>query len=101
MEMDRSEILSRRIADILNEKCPAFIETREGASVWHGCFCKAQTSESTEMEHCDCVWHITDSCVAGTWPHLDFINDKRRNKQESAKVFLEQAKQAIAKAEKD
>jgi hypothetical protein len=83
--------LSRQISAILQECCPAFVRKRdsESGSEWHYCHCNAQN-----MDPCDCVWQITDTCIAGTWPQLAFLKKLKKQQEEQLAMFLEQAKRA-------
>ncbi len=87
----RHEESARKISSILSECCPAFIRNRDSSagSEWHYCKCKAQN-----MNSCDCVWQHTDTCVAGTWLQLSFLNIKKQQDQKVSELALEQAKQA-------
>ena len=94
--------MDEKIAKILEFLCPAF--HRDGCSggvVWHHCSCLAQTpSGSAQLESCTCVWRSTDTCIAGTWPQLHFINETQETMQKNANVYLAEAKAAISKAKK-
>ena len=91
--MIKEKQLSVRIKSVLLGVCPAFVFTGRGASLWHGCDCKAQRGGP-----CDCVWHTTSTCIAGTWPQLTFVDEYHKERNKAAMVELAKAKAAIAKA---
>ena len=88
---------AEKIAKILNEHCPAFRrEHGAGAATWHECKCLAQCSHDVNsIESCTCVWHQTDTCVAGTWPQLAFVSEQKNQQRKRVDGYLEQAKKAI------
>ena len=89
-----------QVAKVLNKVCPAFVDTHTQSSVWHGCYCKAQASHAgDERQHCDCVWHLSDTCIAGTWPQLAFLSEKTQSQKVEANGWLKKAQQAITESE--
>lgn len=91
---------AQRIAEILAKRCPAFSYDKDcGLTVWHCCYCKAQTSGKNfdNLTPCTCVWHQTDTCIAGTWPQLAFINEKRQLTEQKANYWLAMAKKEALK----
>lgn len=91
-----NEKLAQRIKNVLIKTCPAFIYTGEGASLWHGCNCKAQSGPYGAAS-CTCVWHLTSNCIAGHWNQLDFVDEFHRKNAVKANAELEKAKAAINK----
>ena len=92
--MEHTEQLSIKISTVLQRACPAFKRIAGGAAEWHHCECKAVSGDP-----CTCVWHCTDTCIAGKWPQLSFVNDIPATKRKTAKIFLDKAQQAIAAAQ--
>lgn len=88
------ESLAERIKDVLNKVCPAFVYTGEGAALWHGCNCKAQ-SGIYDSAACTCVWHLTSNCIAGHWEQLDFVDEFHRKNAVAANNELQKAKTVI------
>ena len=85
-----------KIASILNKCCPAFYMDKEaGGATWHHCHCRAQTSKADYPQSCTCVWRTTDSCLAGKWPQLAFLNIDQQNAKELANKWLNKAESAI------
>ena len=81
---------SNKIAERLDKKCPAFRNDHgSGGSTWHHCFCLAQAG--TDDKHCTCVWHQTDTCLAGKWACLSFLKVEADIEQKRANGYLDQA----------
>jgi len=91
-----NEALATKVAEVLSVVCPAFSWAKNTPAVWHGCRCAAQVGE---YEPCVCVWHLRDTCLAGQWPQLDFLNRHYSLATKKANEMLQMAKEAIAKAE--
>ena len=91
MNFEYDEKVSRKVSKALEECCPAFVRKRdsEAGSEWHYCNCKAQ-----DMDSCDCVWHLTDTCVAGKWSSLNFLNEAKKEVQNNSALFLDKATKA-------
>ena len=86
---------AEKIAEVLSKACPAFFRDWCRGITWQQCYCSAKRGEP-----CICVWRKTDTCIAGKWPQLAFINDEQKQKRQEADIILEKAKQAIADANK-
>lgn len=89
-----SEKLSQRIAIKVEEICPCFtLDKNGGPALWHRSKCSATTHGS-----CVCVWHNTDTCEAGTWPQLSFVNRSRKWFNTRRRNFLANARVACRKS---
>ncbi len=86
--------LAEKIAKTLDGVCPAFHREGRGPATWHQCHCSAEPGAFRYFQPCVCVWHLTDSCVAGKWPQLAFICQKADHDATEAATMLELAKQA-------
>lgn len=96
----KSECVAGKIRDILQRACPAARFEPSHSATWHGCFCAAQTGYSVgSPAHCDCVWHLTDTCLAGTWSELGFLNVERERQSRVACDILAKAKAAAARGQ--
>lgn len=88
--MSSEEEIAIKIGKTLSDLCPSFIRDRDkGAIEWHKCNCKINN------DPCSCVWHITDTCVAGTWVKLSFINDYKDKKEVSQNKMLSEVRKVI------
>lgn len=97
MTHTESMCLDERIAMVLDGACPAFYRVKHGGpALWHQCRCKAVV-----IGFCECVRQTQSSCRAGTWPQLAFVDEYWAAEKAKAKIELERAKDAIAKAEAD
>jgi len=81
--MNKEEI-SIKISKTLNGLCPSFTKKENSAAEWHKCDCKITENS------CECVWHITDTCLAGTWEELSFI-EKYINEKEKLLIRTKKA----------
>ncbi len=88
MNRDEEEIVAIRISKTLKGLCPFFYKHGQGEVEWHKCGCKASGSS------CTCVWNIQDSCVAGTWDKLSFVNEHNNKKQAEQRKALAEAVKA-------
>lgn len=86
---EKEEEMSKEISKTLNGLCPSFIKNSVTNVEWHCCDCKATGSS------CICVWHITDTCIAGTWNQLSFIQKYNNKKEEEQNKELEKARSVI------
>lgn len=64
------EELAIKIGKTLQIICPSFSRDESAGHIeWHKCCCKISDGP------CTCVWHLTDTCVAGEWAKLSFVKD--------------------------
>jgi hypothetical protein len=91
---DYNEILAEKIKDVLIKICPAFRWEGSQTAVWHGAKCLAKG----ENESCTCVWHISNTCIAGTWKELGFVYEKVEQKRQDAETWLKRAQKYTIKA---
>ncbi len=92
MNREEEERLAIRISQTLNGLCPSFVRTGRGNCEWHKCDCKANGSS------CTCVWHVTDTCVAGKWEKLSFVSKHNDEKVSNQDKELAKATEAANKS---
>lgn len=86
----KEEKLARKIRNTLNGLCPSFERAPGSGIEWHYCHCKITGSA------CSCVWHIQDTCVAGKWEKLSFVNRHIEKKTQKREKYLIKAQEAAS-----
>lgn len=95
-----SESKAKKIRDILIKCCPALDVTGKGPAVWHQCSCRANPLHTDCHSPCTCIWRLTDTCLAGTWPQLSFLRKVAAKESKAAQKWFKKAEAAIAEAKK-
>jgi len=86
------EKIAIKISKTLRGLCPSFSSNGSGAVEWHKCDCQVTGSA------CTCVWHLTDTCVAGKWEKLSFVEKYNQEKVANQNKELTKATAAANKS---
>lgn len=100
---NRKDKLAKKIANILEESCPAFLrKPQDGPAVWHQCSCLAMADPDAS---CTCVWHKTSSCEFGEWPKvkevLQQVDRKRERKADKYKQRVAERQREIKRGKEE